>query len=176
MTKLEKEVFECLEPIINNIGYELYDVIYEKTGKNDNHLIIFIDKDGGIVIEDCEKVNNEISDILDKKDFIKEQYYLEVSSPGLERRIRLAKHFKNSFNSIVRINLYKPIDKEKELIGKLISFDEEKITISIENSNNKKNNDNDKDKNEAKEISIERKNISKITTYYDFSLSLGGDK
>ncbi len=160
MTKLEKDVFNCLEPIINNIGYELYDVIYEKTGKNDNHLIIFIDKDEGILIEDCEKVNNEINDILDEKNFINDQYYLEVSSPGLERRIREKKHFEKYINSLVRINLYKPIDKEKELIGELISFDEENIKIRIENS----------------EKNIERKNISKITTYYDFSLSLGGDK
>lgn len=160
MTKLEKDVFNCLEPIINNIGYELYDVIYEKTGKNDNHLIIFIDKDEGILIEDCEKVNNEINDILDEKNFINDQYYLEVSSPGLERRIREKKHFEKYINSLVRINLYKPIDKEKELISELISFDEENIKIRIENS----------------EKNIERKNISKITTYYDFSLSLGGDK
>ena len=160
MTKLEKDVFNCLEPIINNIGYELYDVIYEKTGKNDNHLIIFIDKDEGILIEDCEKVNNEINDILDEKNFINDQYYLEVSSPGLERRIREKKHFEKYINSLVRINLYKPIDKEKELIGELISFDDENIKIRIENS----------------EKNIERKNISKITTYYDFSLSLGGDK
>ena len=160
MTKLEKDIFNCLEPIINNIGYELYDVIYEKTGKNDNHLSVFIDKDDGIQIEDCEKVNNEINDILDEEDFIKDQYFLEVSSPGLERRIRLDKHFEKYLNSLVRINLYKPIDKEKEIVGELVSFDEDKIKIII-------------DKNE---LVIERKDISKITTYYDFSLSLGGDK
>ena len=160
MTKLEKDIFNCLEPIINNIGYELYDVIYEKAGKNDNHLSVFIDKDDGIQIEDCEKVNNEINDILDDEDFIKDQYFLEVSSPGLERRIRLDKHFEKYLNSLVRINLYKPIDKEKELVGELVSFDEDKIKI-IFNEN---------------ELVIERKDISKITTYYDFSLSLGGDK
>ena len=159
MTKLEKEVFDCLEPIINNIGYELYDVTYDKIGK-ENHLSIFIDKEEGITIEDCEKVNNEINDILDKENFIKEQYFLEVSSPGLERNLRLDKHFKNQIGSKVRINLYKPIDKFKELIGTLISFDEDFINIEIETN----------------EIKIERKNISKITTYYDFSLSLGGDK
>ena len=160
MTKLEKDIFNCLEPIINNIGYELYDVIYEKLGKNDNHLSVFIDNVNGIQIEDCEKVNNEINDILDEKDFIKDQYYLEVSSPGLERRIRLDKHYKKYLNSLVRINLYKPINKEKEFIGELVSFDNDKIKIII-NKN---------------EIVIERKDISKITTYYDFSLSLGGVK
>lgn len=169
MTKLEKDIFTCLEPIINNIGYELYDVIYEKKGKDDNHLIVFIDKDDGIQIEDCEKVNDEINDILDEKDFIKDQYYLEVSSPGLERRIRLDKHFEKNLNSLVRINLYKPIDKEKELIGKLISFDDDKIKILLENNKNNENIENN-------EFVIERKDISKITTYYDFSLSLGGDK
>ena len=159
MTKLEKDIYNCLEPIINNIGYEIYDVIIEKQGK-DSHLQIFIDKPEGIDIEDCEKVNNEINDILDKEDFIKDQYYLEVSSPGLERRIRLDKHYRTYLNSVVRISLYKPIDKEKEIIGTLNHFDDDNLIIMI----------NDEEK------SIERKNISKITTYYDFSLSLGGDK
>lgn len=159
MTKLENDIFNCLEKIINNLGYELYDVIYEKQGK-ENHLCVFIDKPNGIDIEDCEKVNNAINDILDEKNFIKDQYYLEVSSTGLERRLRLDKHFENSINTKVRISLYKPINKEKELIGTLLSFDNENIKIL----------------NGTDELIIERKNISKITTYYDFSLSLGGVK
>ncbi len=159
MTKLENDIFNCLEKIINNLGYELYDVIYEKQGK-ENHLCIFIDKQNGINIEDCEIVNNAINDVLDEKNFIKDQYYLEVSSTGLEKRIRLDKHLENAINTKVRISLYKPINKERELIGTLLSFDNESLKIM----------------NDTDELIIERKNISKITTYYDFSLSLGGVK
>ena len=159
MTKLENDIFNCLEKIINNLGYELYDVIYEKQGKK-NHLCIFIDKQNGINIEDCEIVNNAINDVLDEKNFIKDQYYLEVSSTGLEKRIRLDKHLENAINTKVRISLYKPINKERELIGTLLSFDNESLKIM----------------NDTDELIIERKNISKITTYYDFSLSLGGVK
>ena len=159
MTKLENDIYNCLESVINNLGYELYDVIYEKQGK-ENHLCIFIDKTDGIDIEDCEKVNNGINDILDEKNFIKDQYYLEVSSTGLEKRIRSDKHLENAINTKVRISLYKPINKERELIGTLLSFDNESLKIM----------------NDTDELIIERKNISKITTYYDFSLSLGGVK
>lgn len=159
MTKLENDIFNCLEKIINNLGYELYDVIYEKQGK-ENHLCIFIDKQNGINIEDCEIVNNAINDVLDEKNFIKDQYYLEVSSTGLEKRIRSDKHLENAINTKVRISLYKPINKERELIGTLLSFDNESLKIM----------------NDTDELIIERKNISKITTYYDFSLSLGGVK
>ena len=159
MTKLENDIFNCLEKIINNLGYELYDVIYEKQGK-ENHLCIFIDKQNGINIEDCEIVNNAINDVLDEKNFIKDQYYLEVSSTGLEKRIRLDKHLEKAINTKIRISLYKPISKERELIGTLLSFDNESLKIM----------------NDTDELIIERKNISKITTYYDFSLSLGGVK
>ena len=159
MTELENDIFNCLEKIINNLGYELYDVIYEKQGK-ENHLCIFIDKQNGINIEDCEIVNNAINDVLDEKNFIKDQYYLEVSSTGLEKRIRSDKHLENAINTKVRISLYKPINKERELIGTLLSFDNESLKIM----------------NDTDELIIERKNISKITTYYDFSLSLGGVK
>ena len=111
MTKLENDIFNCLEKIINNLGYELYDVIYEKQGK-ENHLCIFIDKQNGINIEDCEIVNNAINDVLDEKNFIKDQYYLEVSSTVLEKRIRLDKHLENAINKKIRIILYKHITKK----------------------------------------------------------------
>ena len=93
MINIESKVQELLNDIISNLGYDLYDVIYAKEGK-DFYLRIIIDKqDGSIGIEDCEKVNNAINDILDEKDLIKEQYFLEVSSPGLERILRKEKHF-----------------------------------------------------------------------------------
>ena len=90
---IESKVTKLLEDTIIHLGYELYDVRYEKEGK-DYYLRIVIDKPNGIDINDCEKVNNAINDMLDEADYIKEQYFLEVSSPGVERVLRKEKHFK----------------------------------------------------------------------------------
>ena len=115
MAKIEEKVEKLVEPIINNLGYELYDTIYTKEGK-DYYLRIFIDKKDGIVIEDCEKVSNEINDILDEKDLIPESYFLEVSSPGLERQIRKEKQFLSNIGKKIAIKLYRPINKKREFI------------------------------------------------------------
>ena len=95
MTNLEKKIEQCIQPIIEDqLAYELYDVLYVKEGK-DYYLRILIDSPhgDGISLDDCEKVNNAITDLLDEKDFIKQAYYLEVSSAGLERNLRANKHF-----------------------------------------------------------------------------------
>ena len=102
---IESKVSKLLEDKINNLGYELYDVKYEKEGKN-YYLRIIIDKPEGIDINDCEKVNNEINDILDEADYIKEQYFLEVSSPGIERTLRKEKHFLKQIGNEILIKLY----------------------------------------------------------------------
>ena len=128
MTSLEKKIFEELEPIINGLNISLYDVIYEKEGK-DFYLRIFIEKDGGVDISDCENVNNAINDILDEKDFIKGHYYLEVSSAGLEKTLRLDKHFENNIGNKIQISLYKPINNSKNIIGILKDYDDEKVIV-----------------------------------------------
>ena len=84
MANIEEKVEKLVEPIIENIGYELYDVEYSKEGKN-YFLRIFIDNEKGIDLNDCEKVNDAITEVLDDANYIKEQYFLEVSSPGVER-------------------------------------------------------------------------------------------
>ena len=94
MSKIEKEVEDLVKPKIESIGYELYDVLYIKEGSN-RILRIVIDSDNGISLDDCEKVNNEIKEIIDSKDPIKEQYFLEVSSPGIERILRKDWQLKN---------------------------------------------------------------------------------
>ena len=131
MAKIENQVTELLEPIITSLGYNLYDVIYIKEGKN-YYLRIFIDKDTGIGIEDCEKVNNSINDILDEKDLIPESYFLEVSSPGLERTLRKEKHFLENIGKEINIKLYRPINKKKEFSGILKNFEDGKITLQVE--------------------------------------------
>ena len=90
MASIEERVESLIESTVNNLGYELYDVEYAKEGK-DYFLRIFIDKEEGIDLNDCEKVNDGINDLLDQADYNKEQYFLEVSSPGIERILRKEK-------------------------------------------------------------------------------------
>ena len=128
---IETRVEELLKSIIENIGYELYDVRYEKEGK-DYYLRIIIDKPEGIDINDCESVNNAINDILDEADYIKEQYFLEVSSPGLERILRKDKHFEKQIGNEISLKLFKAINKQKELIGILEEYNKDELTIKVE--------------------------------------------
>ena len=150
MTSLEKNIFEELEPIINGLNISLYDVIYEKEGK-DFYLRIFIEKDGGVDISDCENVNNAINDILDEKDFIKGHYYLEVSSAGLEKTLRLDKHFENNIGNKIQISLYKPINNSKNVIGILKDYNDEKVIVESDEI-----------------IEINKNDISLIKTVFDW--------
>lgn len=131
---IESKVEVLLEPIITNLGYDLYDVRYEKEGK-DYYLRIIIDKPEGIDINDCETVNNNINDVLDEADYIKEQYFLEVSSPGLERVLRKPNHFLSQIGNEISVKLFKPIEKKKEFIGILEEFNiQDGITLKIDNT------------------------------------------
>ena len=116
---IEEKVEQLIEKTINELGYKLYDVEYAKEGK-DYFLRIFIDKNEGIDLNDCEKVNDTVNPILDAADYIKEQYFLEISSPGIERTLRKDKHLKQNIGEKVEIKLFKPINKQKNIIGILI--------------------------------------------------------
>mgnify|MGYP004643906473 FL=1 len=148
---IENKVESKLKPIIENLNYELYDVQYVKEGK-DYYLRIIIDKDGTIDINDCEIVNNAITDILDEEDYIKEQYYLEVSSPGLERVLRKKEHFLKQIGNEISVKLFKAIDKEKELIGVLKEYNDNEIILVMDNKN----------------INIDLKNIALAKTIYEW--------
>lgn len=149
MASIEERVENLVKNKIESIGYELYDVEYIKEGKN-YFLRIFIDKDDGIDINDCERVNNEITDILDEANYIKEQYFLEVSSPGIERIIRKDKHLKKYIGNKIHLKLFRKDEKgNKEYIGILKDFNEDEIIL-----------ENDK---------IDRKNIAQIKTVYDWN-------
>ncbi len=150
MTAIETKIKELVEPIINNLGYQIYDIIYEKEGK-DNYLRIFLDGDN-ISLNDCEKVNDGITDVLDEKDLIKSQYFLEVSSPGLERRIREDRHLEMFKNDKIEVHLYKAINKQKILTGILQDFDANNIYLEID----------------KQQISIEKNNISKMKNIYNW--------
>lgn len=152
MANIEEKVEKLLKPIIEKIGYELYDVEYAKEGKN-YFLRIFIDNENGINLNDCEKVNNAINDILDEQNYIKEQYFLEVSSPGIERILRKDKHLVQNIGKQVNIKLFKKDENgKKEYSGELKETSELYITIE----------------EEAQMRKIERKNIAQIRTIYNW--------
>lgn len=146
------ERFEkLLMPVLNDNGFELYDTEYVKEGSQ-YYLRAYIDKPGGITIDDCETVSRYISDRLDEDDFINEAYILEVSSPGLGRQLKKDRHFEKSIGEEVEIHLYKGIPETvkgreqicKEWTGILKGFDRDSIVIE----------------NEDREISFERKNVA----------------
>lgn len=128
---VEAKIENLLKPIINNLQYELYDVQYVKEGK-DYYLRIIIDKNEGISIEDCEKVNNEIDEMLDREDIISTSYFLEVSSPGIERLLRKPWHFEKQIGNKVNVKLFKAIDGQKEFEGILKNYNENGLEIEIE--------------------------------------------
>ena len=132
----KRETYEAktealLQPIVEKYGVEIYDVEYVKEG-SDFYLRAYIDKDGGVNINDCEAVSRALSDELDKDDFIADAYILEVSSPGLGRTLKKEKHFMKSMGQEVEIRTYKPIDKCKEFVGILTDYQDGDITIEME--------------------------------------------
>lgn len=151
MAKIEEKSEILLEKPINDLGYDLYDIEYVKEGK-DFFLRVYIDNENGINLNDCEKVSNVITEILDKEDYIKDQYFLEVSSPGIERILRKDKHLQDNIGNEIQIRLFKSQENLKEYRGILKTFDATSITIDKDNRN----------------VKIDRKNISQIKTIYNW--------
>ena len=113
MTKREEyesKTEALLQPLMEKHNFVLVDVEYVKEGGN-YYLRAYIDKEGGITINDCELISRALSDILDEKDFIPDAYILEVSSPGLGRQLKKEKDFRRSLGEEVEIKLYKPMEK-----------------------------------------------------------------
>lgn len=153
MASIEERVETLITPKAESLGYNIYDVQYAKEGK-DYFLRIFIDKKEGIDLNDCEKVSNEINSILDEADYIKEQYFLEVSSPGIERILRKEKHLKEALGKEIEINLFKQIKSKKQFTGILEEFNEEEIILKQSEQN--------------ETIQIDRKNISLMKLKYNW--------
>ena len=127
----ERKTEQLLEPILAENHFELYDVEYVKEGGN-WYLRAYIDKENGITVDDCVLVSRTLSDLLDKHDFISDSYVLEVSSPGLGRQLKRDKHFEKSIGEEVEVKLYKAVNKKKEFVGLLKSFDQSMITLEFE--------------------------------------------
>ena len=130
----EEKTEQLIQPFIDAHHFELVDVEYVKEG-SDWYLRVYIDKEGGITVDDCEVISRVLSDWLDKEDFIEDSYILEVSSPGLGRPLKKDKDFERSLGEQVEIRLYKARNKQKEFEGALKSYDKDTVTIETEDGN-----------------------------------------
>ena len=145
---IKDTVREAIEPTVAELGYSIWDITYSKVGA-DYHLEITIDNENGIYIEDCEKVHRAIDPILDEIDPIEGFYYLDVSSPGVERELRTEEHITAMVGSKVEAKLFSTRDGKKSVIGKLLGLIDDSVVIE-----------------ENGEVSIPRAEISKLTTLY----------
>lgn len=127
----EQQTEELLEPIVKGFGFELVDVEYVKE-VGTWYLRAYIDKPGGITVDDCEAVSRKFSDILDEKDYIEDTYIFEVSSPGLGRPLKKEKDFERSLGEEVEVRTYRAIDRQKEFLGILKDYDKDTVTIEYE--------------------------------------------
>ncbi len=139
-------------PIVEKYSFELVDVEYVKEGNN-WYLRCYIDKEGGIFVDDCEMVHRELGELLDQEDFIDNSYILEVSSPGLGRPLKKEKDFQRSLGKDVEIRTFRKIDKCKEFTGCLRAYDKDTVTIQPE---------------DGQEMVFSRSDIALIRLAFDF--------
>lgn len=141
-----------LVPVIESLGYMLWDIEYVKEGA-DMVLRIIIDHENGISISDCEKVTSAVNPILDETDLIECAYRLEVSSPGIERALKRPEHFLSSVGKLVELSLYTPLNQSKTISGILKEYSKDRTVIECNNE----------------EISIDASNIAKAHTVFDWN-------
>lgn len=147
MNKAEYERLaeELILPIAEENSFELVDVEFVKEG-SDYYLRAYIDKEGGITVNDCEIVSRRVDPLLDEKDFIKESYIFEVSSPGLTRPLKKEKDFARSIGRLVEVKTFKAVNGAKEFEGELKAYTDDTLTVLVSES----------------EIVFERSNISLV--------------
>lgn len=127
----EQRTEELLLPILAELGFELVDVEYVKEGGT-MYLRAYIDKEGGITVDDCETVSRRMNDLLDIEDYIEESYIFEVSSPGLGRPLKKEKDYIRSMGKELEIRTYRAVNREKEFYGILKAYDADTVTIVTE--------------------------------------------
>ncbi len=148
----ESRTEQYLLPLMEKHGFELVDVEYVKEAGS-WYLRAYIDKEGGIAVDDCEVISRTLSDWLDKEDFIDDSYILEVSSPGLGRPLKKEKDFARSIGKEVDVRLYRALNKQKDFTGFLAGYDEKTVTIELEDET---------------EMVFERSDIALIRLAFDF--------
>lgn len=132
MSKIKQIAEELALPVAEELGLELYDVEYKKEG-SDWRLTYFIDKEGGVNLNDCEDFSSRVSDILDECDPIEQNYILTVSSPGIERKLTQPKHYTAMLGKEIEIKLFVAINGEKKLCGFLEEFNGESLKLNCLN-------------------------------------------
>ncbi|MDH5455790.1 MAG: ribosome maturation factor RimP [Gammaproteobacteria bacterium] len=126
-----EELAKLLEPTVERLGYELVDLEVRLGGKG-GLVRVFIDKPDGIDLEDCEKVSRAVSAILDVEDPVPGNYNLEVSSPGLDRKLTKVEHFQRFEGQTVKVKMRFPIAGRRRFSGTLVSSDEENIVVEVD--------------------------------------------
>ena len=149
---VEQKTEELIAPIIEAHHFELVDVEYVKEGSM-KYLRVYIDKEGGITVDDGEVISREFNDVLDREDYVDEAYVFEVSSPGLGRPLKKDKDFARSLGDEVEVRLFKALNKKKEYTGILKSYDEQTVTITTE---------------DEVDVVFERASIALIRLAFDF--------
>ena len=129
--EIEKRVAELVEPVLEEEGLELYDVEWNPGGKY-SYLKVYINKEGGVNLGDCERVSLQLSDLLDVENLITTRYFLEVSSPGLTRELKKPDHYRKSIGSLAKVVLKEGKGKDKTLVGTLVEADDEGFTLMTE--------------------------------------------
>lgn len=132
----EQKIYDLVKPVTDELGYFLWDVCYVKEGAS-WYLRIFIDRDEGITIDDCEKVTEPVNAILDETDPIPQSYMLEVGSAGLERELLKEEHFEVCNGDKVRIRFIRSVDGEKEISAVLLGADKNTVTIAADDGSEK---------------------------------------
>ena len=128
---LVTQIYEMVKPISDELNYEIYHVEYVKEN-GEYYLRIYIEKEGGITLSDCEALSRRVSDLMDEKDPIPEAYFLEVSSPGLNRTLFTEAHYKRFVGREVMVKLAKAIDGKKSVKGILKEVNEENIIVEAD--------------------------------------------
>lgn len=122
------KAYELAKPLADELGVTLWDVVFEKEGAS-WYLRVFIDKEDGISIEDCEAFSRPYNKLLDAEDFIDQSYIFEVGSPGMGRELRKAEHFEKYIGSPVRVRLIRAVDGTKEIVGQLNAYNKDSIIV-----------------------------------------------
>ena len=149
--KLTDKIFDIVEPTVTALGYELYEVEYQK--EFDNWVLtLYIDHPDGVSLDDSELVSNAVDPVLDAADPIEQAYYLSVSSLGIDRPLKTDKDYKRNIGKVMDVKLYAPLNGKKEFSGTLTAFDEETYTIELKSGSE----------------TIERKKTALIRPHIDF--------
>jgi ribosome maturation factor RimP len=128
---MKVDLVALLQPILNDLGYELWGCEYLSQGKY-SLLRVYIDKEDGIGIEDCEIASNQISATLDVEDPIPGNYTLEVSSPGMDRQLFFPEQYQRYIGETIKMKLYKPVNKKRNITAKIIAVNDMEVVVECE--------------------------------------------